>query len=231
MPFTSEQIDNLYAFTRKHFVEHYDLQTELVDHLANDIETIWNTQPKLSFEAARDQAFKKFGVFGFMDVVEERSKAMNKQYMKLLWHYIKDWFKSPQLSFTLLVGTVFYYMLQYNITFHILVWTFVAVGIGSLVLTIINQRKRKKILAEGKKIWMFEDIINQYSFFGYLIAQLVLNSYNLIDANALSPVAAFCSSIVFVFLALGIYCAIIVIPKNAQKHLQDIYPEYKFKKI
>ena len=28
----------LYAFTRKHFVEHFDLQTELVDHLANGIE-------------------------------------------------------------------------------------------------------------------------------------------------------------------------------------------------
>ena len=33
---TSEQIDQLYLFTRQHFVEYYDLQTELVDHLAHD---------------------------------------------------------------------------------------------------------------------------------------------------------------------------------------------------
>jgi len=54
MTLTEEHIDQLYKFTRKHFVEHYDVQTELVDHLANDIEQIWIDQPKLSFEEARD---------------------------------------------------------------------------------------------------------------------------------------------------------------------------------
>ena len=79
MKLTQPQIQNLYAFTRQHYVEHYDLQTELVDHLANDIESVWQTQPDISFEEARDQAFKKFGVFGFMDVLERRQKAMNKR--------------------------------------------------------------------------------------------------------------------------------------------------------
>lgn len=37
---SKEDIQNLYTFTRQHYVEHYDLQTELVDHLANDIEII-----------------------------------------------------------------------------------------------------------------------------------------------------------------------------------------------
>jgi len=34
------QIDRLYRFTREHFVKHYDLQTELVDHLSNAIEEV-----------------------------------------------------------------------------------------------------------------------------------------------------------------------------------------------
>ena len=38
MKLTEEQIQQLYKFTRQHYVEHYDVQTELVDHLANDIE-------------------------------------------------------------------------------------------------------------------------------------------------------------------------------------------------
>lgn len=41
MKLTPEQIQELYKFTRQHYVEHYDVQTELVDHLANDIEQIW----------------------------------------------------------------------------------------------------------------------------------------------------------------------------------------------
>ncbi len=59
---------NIKKFTRQHYVEHYDLQTELVDHLANDIEKICEEQPNLSFEQAKTISFKKFGVFGFMDV-------------------------------------------------------------------------------------------------------------------------------------------------------------------
>ena len=71
---------------------HYDLQTELVDHLANDIEAVWEENSNLSFNKARDLSFKKFGVFGFMDVVSERQKIMNKRYMKILWSFAKEWF-------------------------------------------------------------------------------------------------------------------------------------------
>jgi len=83
MKITNNQIEDLYQFTRKHFVYHYDVQTELVDHLANDIEEIWLENPQLTFEQARDQSFKKFGIFGFMDVIEAKQKQMNKRYQKI----------------------------------------------------------------------------------------------------------------------------------------------------
>lgn len=54
---------------------HYDVQTELVDHLANDIEQIWVAQPLLTFEQARDVSFKQFGVFGYISLVVLPSKA------------------------------------------------------------------------------------------------------------------------------------------------------------
>ncbi len=84
MKLTENQIEELYKFTRKHYVDHYDVQTELVDHLANDIEEIWEENPNLSFEQARDKSFKKFGIFGFMDVVEAKQKQMNKRYWTII---------------------------------------------------------------------------------------------------------------------------------------------------
>ena len=80
MKLTPEQIDRLYQFTRQHYVEYYDLQTELVDHLANSIEAQWQESSKISFEEALQKEFKKFGVFGFMDVVEKRQAALNRKY-------------------------------------------------------------------------------------------------------------------------------------------------------
>ena len=75
MKLTQKQIQNLYKFTRQHYVYWYDLQSELVDHLANDIEDIWKKEPNLSFEKAKEKAFKKFGIFGFMDVIEKKTKS------------------------------------------------------------------------------------------------------------------------------------------------------------
>jgi hypothetical protein len=49
-----------------------------VDHLANAIETQWQENPKLSFNEALNKEFKKFGVFGFMDVVEKRQTVLSK---------------------------------------------------------------------------------------------------------------------------------------------------------
>ena len=86
---TQEQNDQLFAFTIKHFVEYYDLQNELTDHLANAIEERWKTEPNLSFDDALKQEFKKFGIFGFMGVVESRQAALNKKYKKLMWGYMK----------------------------------------------------------------------------------------------------------------------------------------------
>lgn len=58
MKLSLEQIERLYQFTRQHYVEYYDLQTELVDHLANAIESQWLENPKLSFEQALQVEFK-----------------------------------------------------------------------------------------------------------------------------------------------------------------------------
>ncbi|MDB0600598.1 hypothetical protein [Tenacibaculum maritimum] len=54
MKLTNNEIKALYKFTQEHYVAYYDVQVELVDHLANDIEKIWERSPSLSFEKARE---------------------------------------------------------------------------------------------------------------------------------------------------------------------------------
>ena len=87
MKLTPIQIDQLYTFTKQHYVEYYDLQTELVDHLANAIELEWESNPTLSFETLLNKEFKKFGVYGFIDVIRKKQKAMNKKYNNWVWNY------------------------------------------------------------------------------------------------------------------------------------------------
>jgi hypothetical protein len=62
----------------------------LVDHIANYIEQTWVENPNLSFEEVREQSFKKFGVFGFIEVLEAKQKQMNKRYVKLVFGFIRE---------------------------------------------------------------------------------------------------------------------------------------------
>lgn len=52
---TQEENEQLFQFCRRHYVYHYDVQIELVDHLASAIEEQWEQNPELSF----DEGLKK----------------------------------------------------------------------------------------------------------------------------------------------------------------------------
>jgi hypothetical protein len=138
MKLNKSHIKELYKFTRKHFVYHYDVQTELVDHLANDIESIWEEHPKLSFQDAQDKSFKKFGIFGFMDVIEAKQKQMNKRYWKIILRFAKEWFSIPKIVVTISIFLAFFMLLQIQYSEYI----FLAI---LLILIILEMRIVHKV--------------------------------------------------------------------------------------
>ena len=112
MKLTAAQIDHLFTFTRQHYVEWYDLQSELVDHLANAIESQWQENPKLTFDEALNIEFKKFGVFCFMDVVEKRQAVLSKKYNSIVWEHFKDFFGIPKIVLTLAMTLALFIVLK-----------------------------------------------------------------------------------------------------------------------
>ena len=100
---TPEHIDKLFAFTRKHLVEYHDVQLELVDHLANAIEEQWKENENLSFEQALEQEYKKFGVFGFSALVEQKQAALQKHYWQIIKNEMWEFFSIPKAFLSLLL--------------------------------------------------------------------------------------------------------------------------------
>lgn len=227
MKLSPEQIEQLYTFTRQHFVEWYDLQTELVDHLANAIEEQWQQNAKLTFDEALNIEFKKFGVFGFMDVVEKRQSALNKKYNRLIFSELKTFFSIPKIIGTLsATGLVFYFLksfqegfLALKIVFVLLAWVFFY-GMWALA------RKTKKKNEKSGKKWLFKEIIFGYGSFTGLVnlpIQFVihLNGQNYPDWFLLL------FSFMLILLALLEYIVLILIPSKAEEFLKATYPEYK----
>lgn len=99
---SGSQINRLYQFTRQHYVEYYDVQTELVDHLANGIESQWQDNPGVSFEEALQLEFKKFGIYGFSDIVEKRQQAMEKKYFRVILNETFVLLKKPYVFLTII---------------------------------------------------------------------------------------------------------------------------------
>lgn len=156
MKLTNQQTDRLYEFTRKHYVEHYDLQTELVDHLDNDVETIWKESPSTSFQNALETSFKKFGIFGFMNILEQKRCQQIKRYFKILLSSIKQWFQLPKILFTI-TGTIILYKIQelkssYDLY---LALSFILILIQSIIKIVNNVKLKRKYKITDKK-WMLE---------------------------------------------------------------------------
>lgn len=217
-----EEYEQLFAFIKKHYVEYYDLQCELADHLANAIEEQWQNNPSLSFEDALNIEFKKFGIFGFMGVVESRQAALSKSYNKLLWVYLREFFKLPKIVLTLLFGFAIFKILEYSkLAFLTLLLCLTIFSIAKFIA--LQRQYRKKVKATGKR-WMLEDIIKK----GGTPLALYLCTVFLPSDYPQEPtfLAMLYASVAFTVCFLYQYIAFFVIPSKAKQHLLKTYPEY-----
>ena len=221
----SNQIDRLYRFTREHFVEYYDVQTELVDHLASVIEKQWREDPAIGFENALQEEFKKFGIFGFLEVVEERQKAMTKTYWNLVLKESLEFLGLPKVILMIsIVSFIFWSLSQFE---------YGKITIGSIVLIEmiflfyhlikLNREKKKRVKGKGR-IYLLEDMILNV---GQIGATSFYPGYLLLYFDKIIPneIASIVIAILIAFAFVIHYVAVIVLPEKTKDILLRIYPE------
>lgn len=92
---TKEQIDSLFDFCRVNGVKPYDVQVELVDHLANGIEKELAEHPDWSFQQALDVVFASFGHRKFAPLLLEKRKAARLFCWRLFWAVFAEQAERP----------------------------------------------------------------------------------------------------------------------------------------
>jgi hypothetical protein len=228
MKLNPSQIDRLYTFTRQHYVEYYDLQTELVDHLAHAIEAEWEQNPQFSFEEVLNNEFKKFGVFGFMDVVEKRQAALGKKYNQLVWHHFKDFFTIPKIIGTVsAIGILFMALQKFPVGIAIVILYLLSTVVFWITSILMSRKNKKQSQLLGKK-WLFKDIIYGYGSFGgfsYLPMQF---SFHIAGRTEYTTLPIIIISLTIVSSLLFYYIILFIIPSKAEEYLKQTYPEYDF---
>ena len=235
MKLTISQIDQLFTFTRQHYVEYYDLQSELVDHLANSIEEQWQENPNRSFDEALHIEFKKFGVFGFMDVVEKRQVALGKKYNGLVWQHFKDFFGIPKIALTIALTLLLFTFIKLSLY---KVWILVGFYILLVGFTFYEMYKNRKTRKEKKKLnekkWLFEEIINQYGTFSATIIlplNLLFQLINHGDSFLTNDYWILGISFLFILFSLVLFIVFKIIPSKICTYLEATYPEYKLQNL
>jgi len=103
---TEKQLAALHSFVKSKYVEFYDVQIELVDHLASEIECVWEEDENVKFEVALDTVYKKFGIYGFSKIILKRQNAIPSLGRLLWWQEFQTFFKLPRLGITALTLVV-----------------------------------------------------------------------------------------------------------------------------
>lgn len=228
MKLTTVQIGRLYKFTREHFVYHYDLQTELVDHLANGIEKRWEENPKLSFDDALNLEFKQFGIVGFNDVIEKHNSALSKKYFKIIFRFMREYVKLPKIIGTICAILAIFYIMRntsyselYIGVSYLLLFTYM------LAIMIKRNKQYKEKTKQTGKRWKLEEMIFSVGNSGFIMLNFfqIIYHLNILEAEHYA-VQMLCAT-VLVFVALFVYISTEVLPEKAETLLREAYPEYE----
>jgi len=223
---TDKQKQQLYAFTQNHYVDWYDVQTELVNHLANGIEKQWQEQPNLSFEEAVQIEFSKFGVLGFSEVVEQRTKTLDKHYRTLIWQHIKTYFKLPRILLTLAIIYFYFTALSLlNNPYVLVLFTFLVFVVVTLWFLKKTLKRIKHLEKRTKKKWLFDRTILQI---GSISSTLNIGIYGpvLFDVSDWSKYQNLFISVFIVLFGITLYTCIYVVGPKLRGDMIKRHPEY-----
>lgn len=223
-----EQIQRLYQFTREHFVEFYDLQSELVDHLANDIENQWQKKPELEFEQALKNAFGRFGVFGFDDVMQKRHAALQKMYWNELWKFTKEYYRIPKIILTI-TSVFFLYKIMMAINSVYFIVPFI---LAEIVFLYKAYRKvaRYKIQGHPDKQFIIQQNLKAfYSTTGMLVVTTQFNVLLQLAINFNIPlqIIFIAFSIITVLFFISLHALYFELPAFMERRINEHFPQLK----
>lgn len=229
---TPEQIDDLYDFCKDHYVHEYEIQTELVDHLATSIENQLEQEPDTSFHKALLDAYNAFGFEGFDQLAKSKKHAFRKSYDLLFLNFLGSFFQLPRIILTLTLTLILFTSLHYLdqrriilafvacilITFYLLVWC----------LDIFNNRLKMNQKGKEKSF-----LIENYFYRIKLRVQQIASGLNIALILFLRPFKAqqaawldLLGSTLIVLLFIIFYALMFYMPKLVKQHFEEQYPQF-----
>lgn len=158
---TNQKITDFDPFGRKDKKHlYYDIQCEMTDHIASNIEDLIQTENK-SFSEAFEFVKQKWKATELQKLEFAKEKALRSKYNKLYFSAFKKMLFSPYLLYVFLIGIVFFKLLMIDEFWFLQVKFVVSIGclIFGLGLILVNMYQTEKINGNQNRF-----LLNSISF-------------------------------------------------------------------
>lgn len=181
------QLEELFRFCDKHCVRHYDVQCELVDHLANAIEERMAADERLGFEAALAQVYAGFGVMGFAGIVDSHAAVLAKQYNRNRYRLFGAFFTLPKIAFTLCILTLLWVLPAFFTMQQLSVFVAVLLVSGAVYEGVLVRIQFRTIKKQRKKLLLLQSGPAQAWFGSWFVLQAMYH-YIFKNGKSIAPV-------------------------------------------
>lgn len=227
---TPQQIEYLHSFCDKHYVPYYDLQVELVDHLATAIECRWEEEPDIGFEQALNETYREFGVTGFSRVRIAREKELLKKYRRMLWQYVGQFFKLPKIILTIAMSALLFLIFRSTEKDSIIVVFFIViVALFEITYFVYIYPKFFSINAFSKNKFLLGNVFRNIQGMFATVPLLLLNFASFLNMSDYPSflvcfellVSVFLIALSFFIISLSFY-----VPGKIREHFEKQFPQF-----
>ena len=227
---TQKETEELFNLCEKYGVVFYDVQIEIVDHLALLIEEQWEKTPGLSFNIALNSAVSSFGTSNITKITREKEKEVNRKYNLLLWKYFIEFYKWPKLLITIVFTLGL--LLLFQITDHtktiLLIYSgLVLVGFAFYLIRIFP---KFKIKGKSGELFLLATIQSQIMSIGVILLQIPLLINNIFKWKKIESInnvfVLVAISFMIVFFSILLYANLFFLQKKVKEHFKEQFPEF-----
>ena len=233
---TAEQIEDLFAFCEEQDVKYYDVQIELVDHLASAIEQKWLEKPTRSYSNALWLVFDQFGLSGFRKIRRAKEKELRRKYFRLQWKHIAEFFRLPKIILTIFLSLVFFTILRATTNNLILGLIFIGLLWPAYLIYkfYIYPKKYRLEVADGMFFLMVEHQKTLHRSFAQL-AYLPINAFTFFSLSGKhfdysrignNPIFEFMMSFLIVFFLIILAVVLFYIPQRIKEDFTREFPQF-----
>lgn len=162
---TDEEIAELYKYCERKKVLYYDIQIEIVDHMATAIEEKRKANPDLPFKQALEEVHASFGSFGLKEIIDSKTASMSKQYRKIRRQLLRSYFTFPKIALTFLLAVACITM-ERVLPVSFLPYILIVMGGFILYSFIHHEMLKRKLRKQQKQKLLMTD--SQYFDFGFI---------------------------------------------------------------